>query len=84
MLRNAREQHSLCVREAFSNKNCKQLWDSVKDILNFKNGEALHVSNEMETANELNDFYLRFYCDANGVLEECNSVLSSVTCDELQ
>ena len=38
----------------------------------------------METANELNDFYLRFYCDANGVLEECNSVLSSVTCDELQ
>ena len=50
MLRNAREQHSLRVREAFSNKNCKQLWDSVKDILNFKNGEALHVSNEMETS----------------------------------
>ena len=77
MLRNAREQHSLRVREAFSNKNCKQLWDSVKDILNFKKGEALHVSNEME------DFYLRFDCDANRVLEECNSVLSSVTCDEL-
>ena len=65
MLRNAREQHSLRVREAFSNKNCKQLWDSVKDILNFKKGEALHVSNEMETANELKDFYLRFDCDAN-------------------
>ena len=28
-------------------------------------------------------FYLRFDCDANRVLEECNSVLSSVTCDEL-
>ena len=67
MLRKVREHHSLPVREAFSNKNCKQLWDSVKDILNFKKGEALHVLNEMETANELNDLYLRFDCDANGV-----------------
>ncbi|KAK0155032.1 RNA-directed DNA polymerase from mobile element jockey [Merluccius polli] len=67
-IREAREQHSLRVRDALLNKNSKQLWDAVKYMTNLSSVKGENC--------------IRFDCDANGVLEECNSVLSTISCDQ--
>lgn len=80
-LRVVREQHNLQVKEAFSTKNTKQLWDS--RILNTGKREMV-VLNELEKANELNNFYKRFDSEGSVCIDECRNVSITITCDPTQ
>ena len=83
-LKEAREQHSLSVREAFSTKNSKELWDSVKEITNLNSGKReMHVLDELNKANELNNFYKRFDINSASNIDACNNLSTSLTCDPI-
>ena len=81
-LREAREQHSLRVRKAFSNKSSKELWESVKEMTNFNpEKKDMHVQNDLEKANEFNLFYKRFDSDPAANVNKCRELLTTVVCD---
>ena len=47
-LKEAREQHSTRVREAFSNKSPREMWDSVREMTNMNSGKkktCMHLMN---------------------------------------
>ena len=82
-LKVAKEQHSTRVREAFSNKSSREMWDSVREMTNMNSGKKdLHALNELEKANELNTFYKRFDCDPVRNVHECREIINSVVCDQ--
>lgn len=79
-LKEAREQHSRRIREAFNNDS-KQLWNPMKEArdLNSNKG-SMYVLNEREKANELNNFYKQFDCVVSDGAEECQ-ITSLTSCD---
>ena len=77
MLREARRKHKDIIEQNFTSMNSKTLWDSMKAATNMSTRpKRLMINNELEMANELNDFFLRF--DKHDLSSECNNVLQSI------
>ncbi len=60
--------------------NSKELWDSVKAITSMEPSKRrIYSSDDLQRANELHDFYLRF--QTHDFSNECNMVLESPSDD---
>ena len=78
LLKEAKEQHSRRVREAFTNKSSKELWDYVKEMTNQTSAKKdMYAHNELDKANEFNCFYKRFDSDPVKNVNECRELLYS-------
>lgn len=58
MLREARRKHKDIIEHNFISMNSKILWDSMKAAANMStHPKRLIIKNELEMANDLNDFF---------------------------
>ena len=80
LLKGARKQQKDIIEEHFTTMNSRKLWDSMKAITNTEPSKR-HISatDDVQKANELNDFYLRF--QSHDFSNQFNIVLDSLTDD---
>ncbi len=61
MLRGARKRQKEILEQKFTSTSSKKLWDTIKVMTNMNTRHKhLCTNNDLEKANELNEFYLRF------------------------
>lgn len=78
-LSSARRQYKEHTEQQLSKCKPKELWNSIKGMTNMiPLRKPLHDNNEMDRANELNNFYLRF---ETNTFNECNKILGEINCN---
>lgn len=61
LLKKARSKQKDTIEQHFTTMNSKKLWDSMKAITNMEPSKMhIYFTDDLQKANELNDFYLRF------------------------
>ncbi len=77
-LKQAKEQHRQTMEHSFNTSNTRKLWETMKLVTNM-NPAKKHITtvDNLQRANELNDFYLRF--EAQNDLDDCHSLLQSLS-----
>lgn len=78
MLREARRRHKDIIEHNFSTMNSKELWDTMKAITNMTPAKkTLCTSDDLQKANELNDFFMRF--ETQDFSSECTDILETIS-----
>ncbi len=82
-LRKAREEHSTRVRDAFSARNSRHLWDSIKEMTNLKSDKKKISCAVMKGKKQMNPTPFINVLILKGMIV-FRKLLTTLTCDQLQ
>jgi len=79
-IKEARGRQKDLIERQFSTGNSRKMWDAMKAVTNMEtNSQLINTSDDLQKANELNDFYLRF--QTHDFSDKCRSVIGSLMDD---
>lgn len=79
-LEEARRKYRDRAEENLRNADTKKLWDTIRDMTNMKSErKPIGAYNEIQKANELNDWFMRFETDT---WKDCTEAIRTLTCSD--